>query len=522
MSELEQQIENRKAKRTALEERGLDPFPPRCAYDHEPSAVHALYGEFNAEALDEKAVEIGVPGRVRGIREHGKVTFLDISDGAQKLQLFCRKNNLGDDGWWLLSQFDLGDLILARGQVMRTRAGELTLMVSSLEMMAKSMRPMPAKWHGLADVEMRYRQRYLDLMVTPESRSVFEARAQVVREVRRFLEDRDFIEVETPMMQTLAGGAAARPFRTSHNALGIDLYLRIAPELYLKRLVVGGMHRVFEINRNFRNEGVSTQHNPEFTMLEFYWAYADVEQLITLTEEMLSELAAKVAPNGVEWKDQPLSFEAPFQRFTVREALVELGNVASNAVESIEGLEAEYAKRDLVLPKPANYGRLLMGLFDELVEENLHAPTFITDYPVEVSPFAKARRDDERFTERFELFAGGMEIANAFTELNDPEVQAARFKEQLKAREGGDDEAHEFDEDYVRALEHGMPPAGGEGLGIDRLVMLLTGSTSIRDVILFPLMRPKSVGELDRMSLEAEASAAAESADSGSDDSAEQ
>ncbi len=517
MSELEQQIEHRRAKRTALEERGIEVFPRRCAYDHEPTAVHALYNELDAEALDAKALKLGVPGRVRGIREHGKVTFLDISDGASKLQLFCRKNNLGDDGWWLLSQLDLGDILLAKGQLMRTRAGELTLMVDALEIMAKSMRPMPAKWHGLADVEVRYRQRYLDLMVSPESRAVFETRALVVREIRRFLEDRNFLEVETPMMQTLAGGAAARPFKTNHNALGIDLYLRIAPELYLKRLVVGGLHRVFEINRNFRNEGVSTQHNPEFTMLEFYWAYADVEQLIELTEEMLSSLGEKVAPEGLEWKGRALSFAAPFKRYTVLEALCELGGVDPAALESVESLKTEFAVRELEEPRPANYGKLLMDLFDELVESQLHEPTFITDYPVEVSPFAKARGDDSRFTERFELFVGGMELANAFTELNDPEVQAARFKEQLAAREGGDEEAHEYDEDYVRALEHGMPPAGGEGLGIDRLVMLLTGSTSIRDVILFPLLRPKTIREMDELAAAEEEAEADGEAPGGSE-----
>jgi len=497
MSELEQQVGHRLAKRQALEERGVEVFPRRCAYDLEPTEVHRKYGEFDAEALDEMTLQLAVPGRIRGIREHGKVTFLDLSDGAVKLQLFCRANRLGEEGLWLLSQLDLGDIVLARGQLMRTRAGELTLMVDSLSMLAKAMRPMPAKWHGLSDVELRYRQRYLDLMVTPDSRRVFETRALIVRTVRRFLEDRGFLEVETPMMQTLAGGAAARPFKTEHNALGIDLYLRIAPELYLKRLLVGGLHRVFEINRNFRNEGVSTQHNPEFTMLEFYWAYADVEQLISLTEELLSMLGETVAPEGLEWRGEPLSFAAPYRRFTVRDALRDLGGIDEESLDSSEGLLQEYARRSLAVPEPSNYGKLLMGLFDELVENQLHAPTFITDYPVEVSPFAKTRADDPRFTERFELFAGGMEIANAFSELNDPQDQAARFREQLAARAKGDDEAHEFDEDYIRALEHGMPPAGGEGLGIDRLVMLLTGSHSIRDVILFPLLRPKTVKELD-------------------------
>ncbi len=499
MSELDQQMENRRAKRAALEQRGIDPFPARCPYDMEPQAVHREFGELDALTLDERAVTLTVPGRVRGLREHGKVTFLDVSDGNAKLQFFCRQKTLGDDGWWLLSQLDLGDLVLGHGQVMRTRAGELTLMVDSLSVIAKAMRPLPAKWHGLTDIEARYRQRYLDLIVSPESRRVFETRARVVSFIRSFLDRRGFLEVETPMMQTLAGGAAARPFQTHHNALDIDLFLRIAPELYLKRLLVGGLHRVYEINRNFRNEGISTQHNPEFTMLEFYWAYADVEQCMELTEELLSGLASEVAPDGLIWRERPLSFAAPFRRLTVRRAISLLGGVPAERLETAETMVAELVERGLQVPRPANYGKALMALFDALVEHQLHEPTFISEYPVEVSPFAKAMPEDPRFTERFELFVGGMEIANAFTELNDPVVQEQRFREQLEAREGGDDEAQGMDEDYVRALEHGMPPAGGEGIGIDRLVMLLTGSWSIRDVILFPLLRPKSVRELDQM-----------------------
>ena len=505
MSELEQQMTNRRAKRAALEEKGIDPYPRRAPYDLEPAAVHETYGELDTEQLETESIRLTVPGRVRAIREHGKVSFLDVSDGRTKLQFFCRKNQLGDDGWWLLSQLDLGDVVSGVGTLMRTRAGELTLMVDEITVLAKAMRPLPAKWHGLTDVELRYRQRYLDLIVTPESRRVFEARARIVSRIRRFLEERDFLEVETPMMQTLVGGAAARPFETHHNALGIELFLRIAPELYLKRLLVGGMHRVFEINRNFRNEGISTQHNPEFTMLEFYWAYADVDQLVDLTEELIADLAQMVAPDGVQWDGRPLSFEAPFRRFTVRDALVELGGVERETIEDEANLRAELERRGVPLPKPASYGKMLMELFDHLVEDQLHEPTFITDYPVEVSPFAKSRADDARFTERFELFIGGMEVANAFTELNDPDDQAERFRAQLADRDAGDEEAQGFDEDYVRALEHGMPPAGGEGIGIDRLVMLLTGSPSIRDVILFPLLKPQSLEEIDAVLDEAEA-----------------
>ncbi len=495
MSELATQIENRRLKRDRLRERGVDPYPTRAAHDLEPSAVRALHERRTAEELEEAALSMRVPGRVRAHRTHGKASFLDISDGADaQIQVLLRRNHVGEDCWWRLSQLDIGDYVLADGTLMRTRSGELTIAADRLELLAKATRPLPEKWHGLADREERYRRRYLDLLNSPESVRRFTVRSRAINVLRRCLLDKGFLEVETPMMQTVPGGAVARPFVTHHNALDLDLYLRIAPELYLKRLLVGGLHRVFEINRNFRNEGISTQHNPEFTMLEFYWAYSDFEQLMDFTETMLAAVVDAVNAPGdtiCPFRGSEVDFRGPWPRLGVRESLVELGGVDPAVVDNEAALAAELARLGEEAPASRSYGHRLMALFDRLVEPQLVQPTFIHDYPVEVSPFAKQRADDPRFTERFELFIGGMEMANAFTELNDPDVQADRFRQQLRDREGGDDEAHRFDHDYVEALQYGMPPAGGLGLGIDRLVMLLTDAPSIRDVILFPLMRPR-------------------------------
>ncbi len=522
MSELEQQIQNRRDKRDELAQRGVEAFPRRCAYDLEPRQVIEAYGELDAAELEEKGLKLRVPGRVRARREHGKLAFVDLADGEHKLQLFCRKNRVTEDEWWLIQQLDLGDLVVASGELMRTRAGEISLMVDEVQLLAKCLRPWPEKWHGLSDVEARYRQRYLDLGVSPQSRSVFVERARIVRYLRSFLDSRDFVEVETPMMQALPGGASARPFVTHHNALDLDLYLRIAPELYLKRLLVGGLHRVYEINRNFRNEGISTFHNPEFTMLEFYWAYSDYEQLMDFTEEMVAGLVAELhSSSSLDWREETIEFERPWRRMTMRDSLSEVGELAPEVAESSSSLQAELERRGVELPADTSYGSLLAQLFEEVVEPRLQSPTFIYDYPIEISPLAKASATDERFTERFELFIGGMEIANAFTELNDPDVQAERFHAQLAARESGDDEAHRFDADYVRALEYGMPPAGGLGLGIDRLVMLMTGSASIRDVILFPLLRPRVSSDdapSDGSGLEDESEGTVQVEESSSDD----
>ncbi len=493
MSELESQIENRRRKRAELDAAGIDAYPPEAAHDLEPTGVRERYGGLSGEALDQTPVELAVPGRVRALRSHGKTAFMDLHDGLDKLQVMVRRPQLDEGSATVLENADLGDYVWARGRMMRTRTGELTLLAEELRMLSKALRPLPEKWHGLADVEERYRRRYLDLIVNPETRAIFEMRAKFVQGLRNALNDRGFLEVETPMMQPLPGGAVARPFVTHHNALDLELYLRVAPELYLKRLLVGGLHRVYEINRNFRNEGVSTQHNPEFTMLEFYWAYVDFRHLMDFTEQTLAGLTEEVTGGTqLRWKGHELDLAPPWNRMTVVEAASHYSGTPIGQLDSLEGIENALADAGLERPANHDYGHALMALFEATAEGHLLQPTFITQLPVEVSPLSKQNREDPKFTDRFELYIGGMEIANAFTELNDPDVQAARFRQQLAAREQGDAEAHRFDEDYLRALEHGMPPAAGEGIGIDRLTMLLTGSESIRDVILFPLLRPET------------------------------
>ena len=491
MSELDVQIANRRQKRADLEAAGTPTYPNGFTYDHETTDIHAAFGEKTAEELEEMQQRVKVPGRITAFRKQGKLVFADLHDGKSRLQLFLRKNAMSEETWNRLLLFDIGDWIGVEGPLMRTRKGELSIAGEELTLLSKALRPMPEKWSGVKDVEIRYRQRYLDLMSNADSRRVFEVRAKIVSGIRRFLDERGFLEVETPMMQAIPGGAAARPFITHHNTLDIDLYLRIAPELYLKRLLVGGIPRVYEINRNFRNEGISVQHNPEFTMLEFYWAYANFHQLMDLTEELISGLAQDIlGTTTLTWKGEEIELAGAWQRLTVKEATVQLGGVDEAELESVETLIAALEKREIDLPKAKTYGHLLMTLFEETAEDHLVGPTFITEHPVEVSPLSKQKPDDPTFTERFELYMGGMELANAFSELNDPDVQAERFRQQAAAKDEGDDEAHATDDDYVTALEHGMPPAGGEGIGIDRLTMLFTDSPSIRDVILFPLMRP--------------------------------
>ncbi len=493
MSELEVQIANRRANRDALIEAGIDPYPNRFEHDLEPGGVQASYGGRSAEELDEAGDKLRVPGRVRSLRKHGKTAFLDISDGQGKLQLMVRTKALDERSATIFQHLDLGDYVGASGTLMRTRTGELTILVDELHMLSKSLRPWPEKWHGLADVEARYRQRYLDLVVNEESRQRFETRSRLVQYLRRRLDEEDFLEVETPMMQALPGGAAARPFRTHHNALDIELYLRVAPELYLKRLLVGGLHRVYEINRNFRNEGISTQHNPEFTMLEFYWAYIDYQHLMDFTEDLLGGAIEELrGVRELSWQGETIDCAGPWKRWTMSEALAAAVDRPEQDLAEVDQLKALATEGDIEAPDGGDgYGHWLMHLFEQLAEEQLIEPTFIMNHPVEVSPLSKQRSDDARLTERFELYIAGMEIANAFSELNDPDVQAQRFQAQLEARERGDQEAHRFDHDYVRALEYGMPPAGGEGVGIDRLTMLLLDTPSIRDVILFPLLKPR-------------------------------
>jgi len=442
-------------------------------------------------------------------RGHGKASFATLTDGDARLQVYVRADEVGEAGYRLLDLVDLGDFLGVAGTVMRTRKGELSVQARELTFLGKALLPPPEKWHGLSDVEIRYRQRYVDLIANEDVRRTFVARSAMVSEMRRFLDGRGYVEVETPMMQPIAGGALARPFVTHHNALDMDLFLRIAPELYLKRLVVGGLERVYEINRNFRNEGISSMHNPEFTMLEFYTAYFDCRDVIATTEELLAAAAARVAPEGaLTYKGRPLSMKAPFARLPMQDGIARALSGhglpdAAGALATAEGTDAlvrsdafraacAAEKVDAGLYGPLSYGKRIAQLFEDFVEETLWEPTFVIDYPVEISPLAKTYAANRQVADRFELFIAGMEVANGFSELNDPLEQRARFLDQLKDRERGDVEAHQMDEDYVRALGQGLPPTGGCGVGVDRMAMLLTDSPSIRDVILFPHMRPEA------------------------------
>ncbi len=502
----------RLTKANALRERGINPYPNRYERTHRFAQIIAAYGAKTLAELEALAVPVRIAGRVMLKRPQGKVTFATLSDGEDRLQVYLRKDDLGEKMYSVFEDLvDLGDYVGVAGRVMRTRKGELTVQAKEMTFLSKALLPPPEKWHGLADVEARYRQRYLDLMVNPEVRHVFVARSAMIAEMRRFLDGRGYVEVETPMMQPIAGGAVARPFTTHHNALGIDLYLRIAPELYLKRLVVGGMEKVYEINKNFRNEGISSMHNPEFTMLEFYTACFDVGDVVAVTEELIAAAAQRVSEGRpVVYKERGVSFARPFPRVSMRDAVaaaareagLDLPRPVIDDAEKLAAWTRSDALRGRRSPKGAelgperyaglSHGRRVAQLFEDLAEAGLWDPTFVVDYPTEVSPLSKARPDDPSLTERFELFAAGMEIANGFSELNDPLEQRQRFRDQLQQRERGDLEAHRMDDDYVRALGHGLPPTGGCGVGIDRLAMILTDSPSIRDVILFPHMRPET------------------------------
>ena len=432
-------------------------------------------------------------GRIVSLRHFGKATFFHIQDRSGQMQVYVRQGDSPADAVGLVKEtLDVGDFVGVTGPVFRTRTGELTIKATTLRLLSKALRPLPEKWHGLQDVEVRYRQRYLDFIVNPHVRDTFRKRAKLIQLIRQFFIERDYLEVETPTMQSIAGGALAKPFVTHHNTLDIDLYLRIAPELFLKRLIVGGAERVFEIGRNFRNEGMSTKHNPEFTTLEFYQAYATYEQLMTLTEELFAFLAQKV--NGglqFHYGEQTLDFTPPWPRLGMKEALCQYTGLSAEELDDDRRVRAKAREFGVHTPAAAPLGKVLEELFGEVVEPHLIQPTFVVSYPVEVSPLARRNDTDPRFVDRFELYIAGREIANAFSELNDPEDQLQRFLEQLREREAGDEEAHALDEDYIRALEYGMPPTAGEGIGIDRLVMLFTNSPSIRDVILFPQMRPE-------------------------------
>ncbi len=492
------QVIQRRANLEELKKLGVEPYPRRFEVAASVDAVVAENGAKSAEELETARPQTRTAGRILSIRSFGKASFLVISDGRARVQVYIRQDSLSEREFKVFKLLDFGDWIGVEGRLFRTKTNELTIWASQLDFLAKCLLPLPEKWHGLQDVELRYRQRYLDLIVNPDSRRVFEVRSRVITAIREFLTGRGFLEVETPMMQPIAGGALARPFVTHHNTLDMRLYMRIAPELYLKRLTVGGIEKVFEINRNFRNEGISTQHNPEFTMLEFYWAYADYNDLMTLTEEMLPFVAARAgAGDEVAFNGHTISLRPPFRRLSLREgaraaAAKRLGrDVPADTLRSRESAAALADALHVAIAPGMGAGKIAAELFEALCEEDLMQPTFVYDFPTEVSPLSKQKPDDPDTVERFELYAGGFELANAFSELNDPVEQRRRFEAQLHSRAGGDEEAHAMDEDYIRALEFGMPPAGGEGVGIDRLVMLLTGSPSIRDVILFPLMRPK-------------------------------
>jgi lysyl-tRNA synthetase class 2 len=493
------QSEQRRANLEAITRLGFAAYPNRFDTTDSVTTLVDAHAAKTADQLEDRRVDTVIAGRIVSIRNFGKASFFVLSDGRARLQVYVRQDALTGPEYQLSKLLDLGDQIGVGGHLFRTKTNELSIWVTRLEFLAKCFLPLPEKWHGLQDVEIRYRQRYLDLIVNPDVRRVFEIRTRTVAAIREVLTAHGFLEVETPMMQPIAGGALARPFVTHHNTLDMKLYLRIAPELYLKRLTVGGIERVFEINRNFRNEGISTQHNPEFTMLEFYWAYVDYQRLMSFTEELLSTVAQQVIgvtqfPFGAHIIDMA----APFRRLSLRHAAAEeagrrLGTTV--LVEELRRLEPARqiaARLGVDVAKAAGPGKIASDIFEALWEDQLIQPTFVHDFPTEVSPLSKQRPDDPDTVERFELYVGGFEVANAFSELNDPVEQRRRFEAQLSALAAGDHEAHAMDEDYVRALEYGMPPAGGEGIGIDRLVMLLTNSPSIRDVILFPLMRPRA------------------------------
>jgi lysyl-tRNA synthetase, class II len=480
----------RRRKLEALRARADALYPNDFAPSATTGELRARFGAMDAEALEKAKPEARIGGRMVGIRDFGKSAFFDLQDRGGRLQVNVKRDDLGDD-FEAYRNADIGDVVAVEGQLFRTRAGELTVRARSFRVLAKSLRPLPEKWHGLADTEIRYRQRYLDLIANPEVADVFRKRAVILQKIREYFTAREFIEVETPMMQLLAGGAAARPFVTHHNALDLDLYLRIAPELYLKRLVIGGLERVFELSRVFRNEGVSTQHNPEFTLLEFYMAYADYRRLMGMTEELFCELARDVAGGlRVRWGAHDVDLTPPWERLTLQDALCRHAGAERRDLASRESLCAFAANRGVELAPAWGAGKILLELFEKLAEHRLISPTFVLGYPVEVSPLARRNADDPEVTDRFELIIAGREMANAFSELNDPDDQRQRFESQVRARAEGDEEAQPMDEDFLLALEHAMPPTAGEGIGVDRLVMMLTNQSSIRDVILFPLLRP--------------------------------
>lgn len=491
MQEALDQRSQRISKLETLQKENIPAYVNSFHVSKNISEVMQSYRDLSKETLEEQEHIVTTAGRIMSMRMHGKTSFGHIQSGGDRIQIYVRKKELGDQMFDLYKSFDIGDYVGVTGRVFRTKTDELTILVNELTLLSKSLRPLPEKWHGLKDVETRYRQRYLDLIVNPQVRDIFIKRSKIITAIRTFFLEQGFLEVETPMMQPIAGGAAAKPFMTYHNALGMNLYLRIAPELYLKRLIVGGFERVFEINRNFRNEGISTEHNPEFTMLEFYIAYADYHDLMTLTEELISFVAQQVLnTTTITYQGNTIDLSPPWDQLSLKEGIIKYSDISSGDLENLDSLKkiAESLDIDPNLGK----GKLLTEIFEAVAEPKLIQPTFILDFPTEVSPLSKAKLDNPEVVERFELYIGTKELANAFTELNDPLDQRQRFEKQVAERDAGDEEAHQMDEDYVRALEYGMPPTAGEGIGIDRLVMLFTDSSSIREVILFPQLRKES------------------------------
>jgi lysyl-tRNA synthetase class 2 len=485
-------LKKRKEKIDSLKADGVDLYPNDVTVNDTTASITTRFSHLDHDALAAIDERFSIAGRLMAVRDFGKGAFVTIQDRKGQIQAYIRKNEIGEKSFLLFKRLDVGDIIFVAGKLFKTRTNELTIDVNEFTLLSKAIRPLPEKWHGLTDIETRYRQRHLDLIVNPHVKEVFYSRSRIIQLMRRFMEERDFLEVETPMMQPRAGGAMAKPFKTYHNALGMDLYLRIAPELYLKRLVTGGMERVYEINRNFRNEGISTFHNPEFTMMEFYQAYATYEDLMNLTEEMLIYIAMELlGSQKFEYQGTEIDLTPPWRRITVKEAIIHHANIAPDVLDDVTKATAcaHHLGADIKDSDPL--GKVIMAIFESSVEDALIQPTFVTHYPVEVSPLARKNVSNPELTDRFELYICGKEIANAFSELNDPIDQRERFMMQLKDREAGNNEAHEMDEDYIRTLEYGMPPTAGEGIGIDRLVMLFTNSASIRDVILFPQLRVK-------------------------------
>jgi lysyl-tRNA synthetase class 2 len=491
LEDLSDQVQQRMLKLQRLRERGIRPYPARARRSHTAAEAIAAFEEAEAAGGDSPAVQ--VTGRLRAIRVMGKSTFAHIEDGSGRIQIYFKRDDLGEEAYETFKRdFDLGDFIGVEGPLFRTRTGEVTVRVQSYQMLAKALHPLPEKWHGLKDVETRYRRRYLDLIANEEVRHIFTTRTRVVAAMRRFLDEQGFLEVETPTLQPIYGGAMARPFTTHHNALDMTLYLRISDELYLKRLIVAGFDKVYEICKDFRNEGVSTKHNPEFTQMECYWAYADYNDMMWLTEHMVAFIAEQaLGSTQITFQGQQIDLMPPWRRWSLRDAIRELSGIDYMDYPTLDALWAEVRRRELDVSPQPTWGKLIDELLGEIVEPTLIQPTFIKDYPIDISPLAKPAADDPQHVERFEIFIGGLESGNAYSELNDPLLQRERFEQQGVGAQAGDEEAHPMDEDYVMALMHGMPPTGGLGIGVDRLTMIFTDQTSIREVILFPHMRSR-------------------------------